>query len=104
MWLKSREREEDWPEGRHRLDGAQLIGEAAAIENGRHRAFQTVDLVAADAGVAMAAAARRLAVGDPPAGEHRSCAVPYTHLPLPTNHPVLLPVAAHTSNKKTDRT
>ena len=38
--------------------GTQLIGEAAAVENGRHRAFQTVDLVAADAGVAMAAAAR----------------------------------------------
>ncbi len=52
-------------QGDHPLPvGAQLIGEAAAVENGRHRAFQTVDLVAADAGVAMAAAARRPADAD----------------------------------------
>ena len=44
--------------------GAQLIGEAAAVDDGGHRAFQTVHVVAADTGVAVAAAARRPANAD----------------------------------------
>ncbi|MNR09222.1 hypothetical protein D3C85_1254150 [compost metagenome] len=36
--------------------GAQLVGETAFIKDGGNCAFQTVDLVAADTGIAMAAA------------------------------------------------